>query len=174
MVLQLVFRFLSSYSLSYYFKKQFETLDENILKDAWDNRYNFFFERVKQLKANENNLFNVVSSFNKWSCVFPTDDQLNKVKLNNELIDRIFDEFHFRDLKKTSKPKAIIKNIYNTFYEKNVIGSVCDKSNNCMMKISDEIRLMFDYGMNNIKIHNVVQCDDSFINQFGYRVVEDD
>jgi hypothetical protein len=126
------------------------------------------------LKANENNLFNVVSSFNKWSCVFPTDDQLNKVKLNNELIDRIFDEFHFRDLKKTSKPKAIIKNIYNTFYEKNVIGSVCDKSNNCMMKISDEIRLMFDYGMNNIKIHNVVQCDDSFINQFGYRVVEDD
>jgi hypothetical protein len=158
----------------YYFKKQFETLDENILKDAWDNRFNFFFERVKQLKVNENNLFNTIRDFNKWSCVFPTDDQLNKVKLNNELIDRIFDEFHFRDLKKISKPKAIIKNIYNTFYQKNVIGSVTIDNKNYSLKIPDEIRLMFDYGMNHIKIHNVVQCDDSFINQFGYMIIEDD
>ncbi len=43
-----------------------------------------------------------------------------------------------------------------------------------MMKIPDEIRLMFGYGMNHIKIHNVVQCDDSFINQFDYMVIEDD
>jgi hypothetical protein len=70
------------------------------------------------------------------------------VKLNNELIDRIFEEFHFRDLKKSSKPKAIIKNIYNAFFIKNVIDSVC-KNNNYMMKISDEVHKMFNYGLDN-------------------------
>ena len=69
------------------------------------------------------NLYNKISEFNKWDSIFPCDDQLNKVKLNDELIDRIFNEYHFKDLKKNSTAKCIVRNIYNAFFNKNVIKS---------------------------------------------------
>ncbi len=44
---------------------------------------------------------------------------------------------------------------------------------NFRLKISDKVRLIFEFGMKNIKVHDVVQYDDSMINEFGYMVKDD-
>jgi hypothetical protein len=137
----------------YFFKKKFNNIDEHKISIAWDNRYHFFFDKIKELKENEDNVYNQIRSFNKWSSIFPTDEQLNKVKLNDALINLIFEQYHFKDLNKTSSHKCIIKNIYNSYFGKKVIGSIQDGKNNFKLTITDEVKEMYIYGLHNIKIH---------------------
>ena len=135
----------------YYYKRQFEEIDEDELEFGWNERYDFFFERLSTLIHNEENIYNKISEFNKWNCIFPTDDQLNKAKLNDELIERIFNEYHFKDLKKNSTAKAIIKNIYNTYFNKHVIKSKTKDKKNYSLYIDDNVHRMYEYGINSLK-----------------------
>jgi hypothetical protein len=130
------------------FKKQNNIIHQKQILTE-DQKHEIFLKKIDDLKKDDNNIFESIKIFNNWFCIFPTNKQLNKVKLNNELIDRIFEEFHFRDLKKISKPKPIIKNIYNTFFKKNVIDSITKDNKNCSLKISDEVHNMFNYGLDN-------------------------
>jgi hypothetical protein len=128
-----------------------ENIDENELEFGWNERYDFFFEKLSVLIHNEENIYNKISQFNKWKEIFPSDDQLNKVKLNDELIERIFTEYHFKDLKKDSTPKAIVKNIYNTFFNKHVIKSKTNDKKNYSLYIDDNTHRMYEYGINSLK-----------------------
>ena len=152
----------------YYYKKQFEKVDEIALATGWDNRYNFFFERVSELNHKENNIYSCIQNFNKWESIFPSDEQLNKVKLNDELIDRIFEEYHFKDLKKNSTPKSIIKNIYNAFFGKTVIGSKTKDKKNYSLTINQTTHEMYKYGVQYLKRYEAINIEDiDFINIFN-------
>ena len=74
----------------YYYKKQFINWDEDCLAFGWDNRYNTFFEKLTKIKGDENHLYNQIQQVNGWSSCFPSDELLNKAKLNEELIEEIF------------------------------------------------------------------------------------
>ena len=145
----------------YFYKKQFKKscYNEEEIAIGWDNKYIFFFKKLKELITNEDNLFNKIKQFNNWDSIIPNNEQLKKVKLNNELIDIIFNEFYFKDLHKKSYHITIIKNIYNNFFGKTVINSKSDKSKNYSYTIDDEIYDIYNFGIKNIKIYEPIKMD---------------
>ena len=136
----------------YYYQKQFKNIELNELSIGWDKHYINFFTKMSEIIQDENNIFNKVRDFNNWACIFPSDSEINKVKLNDELVDRIFENFFFKDLTKNSTHKNIVKNMYNTNLGKTIIKSKCDKSKNYQLYIDDEIREMFIFACDNLKI----------------------
>ena len=69
---------------------------------GWEKRYTAFFDAVKAiLNYPEINIYTEIKEFNKSESIFPSDIELNKVKLNDELVDQIFYEYHFKDLTKS-------------------------------------------------------------------------
>ena len=68
---------------------------------------------------NENNVFNKISKLNNFKSLFPVD--IKKVLLSDEIIDQIFKEFSFKFITSASSKYKIIKEIYNTFFGKQVI-----------------------------------------------------
>ena len=142
----------------YYYRKQFFDKTAEEIQIGWDNRYFFFFKRIKELKTEPDNIYNKIKEFNKWDSIFPTDKEISKVKLNNELIDQIFNEYYFKDLHKKSYHTNIIKNIYNNFFSKQIIKSKCDKNNNYTFLIDDEVRDLYTFGCKNIKIYKKQEC----------------
>jgi len=98
-------------------------------------------------------IYNKIKLFNKWDSIFPTDIQINKVKLNNELIDEIFTEYYFKDLTKKSYHTNIVKNIYNNFFGKHIIKSFYDENKHCKLYIDDGVHDMLDFGSTHLKIY---------------------
>ena len=126
---------------------------------GWNNRF-FFFDKLKTIvNEPENNLYTIIKGVNKWDSIFPSDVQLNKVKLNADLMDQIFKEYHFKDFNKASKPKPIIKNIYNAYFGKSIISSA-KSGTNYKLTISEETRLLYLFGVNNLKRRRQEQEDD--------------
>ena len=138
----------------YYYKCQFKSnlLSEN-LQMGWDENYVKFFTQVKKLLIEPNNLFNKIKDFNKWSSIFPSDDQMNNIKLNDELIEQVFKEYHFKDLNKKSKATNLVKNIYNNYFEKTVIKSEADKNKHCKLSINDKIHQLYNFACSNLRIY---------------------
>ena len=115
----------------------------------------------------EENLYFKIQEFNKWDSIFPEDTQLNKVKLNDELVDEIFKQYHFKDLTKASKPKAIIKNIYNSYFGKNIINSCTDNNKHYKLTIKDETRMLYHFSLNNLKARNTNEYEFSSVDMFN-------
>ena len=137
----------------YFYKLQFKNIDDDILAIGWGKQYIKFFDAVKTiLNDPENNIYTKIKEFNKWDSIFPSNEELNKVKLNDELVDQIFKEYHFKDLTKASKAKVIIKNIYNSFFGKSIIESINIKTH-YKLNISEETRMVYEYSENNLKIY---------------------
>jgi hypothetical protein len=139
--------------LKYYYIKMFiPTEDKTLLAQGFDDKFIYFFEVLKDLKLDENNIFKKIKDYNDWEYIIPHNNELNNIKLSNELIDEIFDKFHFKNLKKKSSKKEIIKNIFNTYFNKKIILSrKLDDNNHYESYISDDVRLLFHYGMENLK-----------------------
>jgi len=137
----------------YYYKNQFEIKDEDEMAYGFDNRFNFFFERLSKIKHDNEHLYYKIAEYNNWNCIFPTDDQINKVKLNGELIDRIFNEYDFKDIKKNSTAKVIIKHIYNEYFVKNIIKSKTKDKKNYKLYIGEDVHQMFKFGMASLKTY---------------------
>ena len=92
---------------------------------------------------------------------------MNKVKLNDELVDEIFEQYHFKDLTKASKPKAIIKNIYNSYFGKNIINSCTDNNKHYKLTIKDETRMLYHFSINNLKARNMNEYEFSSVDMFN-------
>ena len=135
----------------YYYKRLFDEIDEDDLEFGWNERYNTFFERLNKLIQNEEHLYFKIAEYNSWNSIFPSDEQINKVKLNDDLINRIFVEYTFKDLTKNSTAKVIIKHIYNEFFSKNVIKSKTKDKKNYSLYIDDDVHRMFEFGMENLR-----------------------
>ena len=138
----------------YYYKCQFNSnLTSQELQIGWDENYIFFFKQIKNLIIEPNNLFNKIKDFNKWSNIFPSDEEMNNTKLNDELIEQIFKEYYFKDLTKKSKTTNLIKNIYNNYFQKTVIKSNVDKNRHCKLSINDKVHQLYSFGCNNLRIY---------------------
>lgn len=135
----------------YYFKKSFlETADPDMLAQIWDDKFAFFFKRLGTVLTNENNLFNDIATFNKFNKLFPTD--VKKAKLSDEIKARIFKEFSFKYITASSSTVKIIKEIYNTFFAKNVISTYYDNTDNqnVIYNVEPDVYEYFEFAKNNL------------------------
>lgn len=112
---------LEKYSLNkYYYKKSFvENVDGKMLADIWDEKFSFFFKRLSSILTDKDHIFNQIAEFNKFKHLFPTE--VKKTKLNDEIKQRIFKEFSFKYVSSSSAVSKIVKEIYNTYFGKNII-----------------------------------------------------
>ena len=86
---------------------------------------------------------------------------LNKIKLSEELINDISMDFHFSQLStKTKKHGLLYKNVVNCSFGKHVITSE-KKGTNYSLKISDNHRDNFNFGLTSLKCYQNSIDDDT-------------
>ena len=56
--------------------------------------------------------------------MLPTDHEINNARLNDDLLDKIFKEWHFAKLTRKSCHKIIVRNMFNSFFGKPLIKSL--------------------------------------------------
>jgi hypothetical protein len=152
----------------HFYNYKFKTnADKQMLAEGFDNRYEEFFNAIIRIKDDEDNIFYKVQTANNWCRLFPNNEELKKkIILNNDLLDQIFKDFHFKDLKKNSGAHCIMKHIYKAYFKKEIIKTVIDKHNNCKHTINEDIQDMFEYGIENLTAYT--------INTNIYNVFDDD
>lgn len=132
----------------YYFKKSFiqdennKEIDYN-LKDIWDENFIFFFKRCGEILMDKNNLFNSIAEYNNLKNVFPVN--VKKTKLNNELTQQIFKEFSFKYISTSSSSNKILKEIYNTYFCKNIISTKLDENKNATYEVDETVFSYLDF-----------------------------
>ena len=81
--------------------------------------------------------------------LFPLENGLKSMKLSPDIIDRIFDEFKFKYLNKKSPTITILKNIYNTYFGKDIIKTTPNKNKEveytCDMVANELIKFCKNY-----------------------------
>jgi len=119
--------------------------EESVLDHSWNNDLVFFFSRNKFLLNNKNNVFNAIKELNNEEGIFPKN--IKKIKLNKPILDEIFSQFNFKYTTQTSKPTKIFKEIYNTFFMKNIVLSSYDKiSKNVKFSVEyDYYNFLYDF-----------------------------
>lgn len=122
----------------YYFQKQFKPdMEPEILQEIWDNKYLFFFNKIRTVLLDPNNIFTKIALYNKFPIFFPTN--IEKVKLTPDIIDLIFQQFSFKYINKESSHKKILKEIYNLYFGKRLISTEKDINNNIFYQIDENI-----------------------------------
>jgi len=135
----------------YYFKKSFlADADKNTLAYIWDDKFSFFFKRLVTILQDEKNIFNEIAVFNKFDKLFPVD--VKKTKLNDELKQRIFNEFSFKYISTGSSTPKIIKEIYNTYFGKHIVKSRYDdvKNQNMIYEMHNDIYDFYDFAKSDL------------------------
>ena len=102
---------------------------ENCIESYWNDNLCFFFQQLKKPINDENNLFNKIKKFNNLKGFFPTNEEIKHLKLNDDLLTEIFNEFKFKFISKTSNAKKIIQEIFNVYFKKCIIKSTCLNKN---------------------------------------------
>ena len=89
----------------HYFKRNFEPskITHTELSNAWNNRYDTFFEHLGKLVNDDTNVINKIITHNNLNFL-TTDCNLRSLKLDNMMIHEIFQYYNFKDLKATSTP----------------------------------------------------------------------
>jgi len=152
----------------YYFKNQFINKEKEEIAIAFNEKYINFISAIKKLKYQESNIFEEIKEFNKWESILPTDDQINKNKLlSKELVNKIFEKFYFKDLNKNSSSNCIVKNIYNTYFEKQVIQSKKESEKNYKSFIPEMTRDIYNFVMTNLYIYNKPKIEIQFLDFSG-------
>ena len=147
----------------FFFKKQF--VDGVNLSEAWNYRYMSLFANMSKY-CKPDGIISAIREYNKWDDYLPSDDEIKKVKLSQELIDRAFDEIVFHSkISKTSSHIMLVKNILNTILGRNVIQSKTKDKKHYEHFISDRDREMYDLGMNYLRCFQVNGCSTDFIEE---------
>jgi len=136
----------------YFYKKNFtdEGKTNEIIEQAWNDNYLFFFEQLKKVFLNDNHIFNKIMKLNKFQTVFPID--IKKVKLNPEILDQIFTEFSFKFITKTSSSYKILKEIYNVYFGKHIVKTMYDNTENQHINyfIDENVYNFYEFGKQNL------------------------
>ena len=125
----------------FFFQMEFKNveIENQMIEESWDNQFVFFFAQLKKILSNKENLFNDIKEYNKFEAFFPLD--IKKIKLNEDIIDKIFKQFDFKFITKGSHTSKIIKEIYNTYFGKHIIKVEYNKqshvANYCLDKIGN-------------------------------------
>lgn len=141
------------------------------LETIWDLDYIFFFENLKKLLSNTDNLFYKIKELNKLDTIFPTD--VKKTKLNTEIIDLIFKHFVFNFISKSSSHHKIIKEIYNTFFGKFIIQTkYCQQNKNVSYIINNDLKVLFEFACKYLIINK--ECNLTYNNTLSDVLLDDD
>lgn len=136
----------------YFYKKHFidEGQTNEIIEQAWNENYLFFFEKLKNVFLNENHIFNKIMKLNKLATVFPID--VKKIKLNPEIMEQIFTEFSFKFITKTSSTYKILKEIYNVYFGKQIVKTMYDNTENQNINyfIDENVYNFYEFGKQNL------------------------
>ena len=132
----------------YFFRIQF--VPGTDLTEAWSGRYFSFFNKLEELSYTPMHLIKRIALLNEWRSALPSDQELNKVKLDSGIIEDAFQQITFRSASKTSSHKVIVKRIFNTLLDRNFVQSKQDGSNNYQMFIDEEDRAMFQLGLKSL------------------------
>jgi hypothetical protein len=132
----------------YFFRIQF--VPGTDLTEAWSGRYFSFFNKLEELTCNPMHLIKRIAVLNEWQSALPSDQELNKVKLDSNIIEDAFNQITFKSASKTSSHKVICKRIFNTLLDRSFVQSKQDGNNNYEMYINEEDRDMFQLGLKNL------------------------
>lgn len=130
----------------------YENKDISIIEHAWNENLSFFFSKNCELLSNPNNIFQKIKDFNNNDGIFPAD--ITKVKLNESIINDIFTQFTFKYVTEKSSRAKILKEIFNTFFMKQIIKSkyTTESQKNVEYKIdSDYYNYLYDFCSNYMK-----------------------
>lgn len=137
----------------YYFKHKFvEDADVNVLADLWDNKYTMFVKRMQKVLTDKNNIFNKIAEHNSFDKLFPTD--VKDTKLSDELKDRIFTEFTFKHITRGSSVNKICKEIYNTYFGREIIEIAYDSNKHASYSIAEENFKYYDFCKDNLILNS--------------------
>jgi hypothetical protein len=132
----------------FFYKKNFtdEGKQNEIIEQAWNDNYLFFFEQLKKVFFNVNHIFNKIMKLNKLQTIFPLD--VKKVKLNPEILEQIFTEFSFKFITKSSSSYKILKEIYNVYFGKCIVKTMYDNNENQHINysIDENVYNFYDFG----------------------------
>jgi hypothetical protein len=125
--------------------------DISVIEHSWDNNLAFFFSKNLELLKNPDNIFTAIQILNKEIGIFPSN--IKKLKLNKKILDDIFNQFNFKYTTQASKPTKIVKEIFNTFFMKDIITSTYEKeAKNVRFEIDDDYyNFLYDFATENMR-----------------------
>lgn len=133
----------------YYFKKSFlESADETMLAEIWDEKYSFFFKRLSFILTDNQHIFNEIATTNGFKNLFPMD--VKKAKLTDKLKERIFKEFSFKFITAGSSVTKIVKEIYNTYFGKQIVKTECDTNRNVVYSVDENVYKYYEFAKENL------------------------
>jgi len=134
----------------YFFKLKFKNTEDKELEYLYDNKFFFFINKINE----DTTLFNDIMKFNNITdTLFPND--IKKIKLNDDILENIFKNFHFRSLNKNSSKKVLLKEIYNKSFGLYIYKSIADNNKHFeFVKTDLEIDEMYKYIKKNTKQTN--------------------
>ena len=109
----------------YYFMNRFAANDTHIetIKNAWNMN---LFGLIDKLATSDLSLFESIKTANGWDTIFTAPANRKQIVIDPATIERIFQEFKFRTISKTSSKNKIFKSIINTAFKANIVCSFRD------------------------------------------------
>ena len=89
--------------------------------------------------AGEESIFDSIKKDNKSASLFIAPPNRKQILINAGVVDRIFKEFKFRTLSKTSSKNQIYKSIVNTAFKANIICSSYNEELHVSYKINEDL-----------------------------------
>ena len=93
----------------------------------------------------------MIKEHNKWVSIFPENDDIKKTEFNDEILDYIFNneahKFHFKTLKRTSKPYMILRDMLEKEFKKPIIETKTKDKVNYTCMINDKKRELLEYSL---------------------------
>ena len=121
----------------------------------FNNNYSSFIDGTINTRfiEGDEHIFYKIRDFNKWSSIFPEDDDIKKTKFSVELLDEIFNSsWTFSKLTNKSKPHLIYRDMLEKIFCKKIIDSKTDKNKNTSFFTSENKRNLYDYCMEHLKL----------------------
>ena len=141
--------------------KQLEKIeyDEEIIYMFNNNYLNFIDGTIKsRYIEGDEHIFYKIRDLNNNTSIMPDNDDIKKLKFNEDILDDIFITpkntnytWTFKDLKRTSKPHLIYRDMLEKTFSKKIIDSKRDKTNATVFYISDNKRSLYDYCLDHCK-----------------------
>ena len=147
--------------INWYDVKNEEDKEENAIETIWDNNLFPVIEKIRRYIHNsskENEIFKKIQIENKTETIFLED--LTKINLSKNLKNEICELFQFKNLNIHSTNILIVKEVYNSFFNYQIINSKHDNKAHRMVYNIDTNFLnslylfMYEYTKkeNNIKL----------------------
>jgi hypothetical protein len=124
-------------------------------------------DQIGRLIVEPDNVFTDIMKFNKQESILPENEIIAKLKLNDTIIERIYKDFILKNITAKVRHTILIKDIYNIYFNKQIIKTKYENKTHCIYSISDIDREILKIGFkyvcqNNIKL-NKEEFNDPFL-----------